>query len=539
MKKIISIFIAVLTLAGCSLEQYPQTDTTSKDVYAEAANYEGVLSGIYTSMIINLSSISSDDRFQNYTRALIMFQEATTDNLDNVWAAGESTTDLNNLAWTAGDAWISAIYYHIYNIVALSNEFIRNASDDNISKFSSDEQAKIVSWRNEARCLRALAYTHALDLFPAVNFVTENDPVGSYVPTTYNREQLFEYLESELTELSEDGALAKTNYGHVTQGTALAILARLYLNAEVYTGKSHYDECIDACKKIIALGYTLESDYKKLFNADNDRRSNEIIFSLACNATNTVAWGAGTYMVCATRFDNDAGMTEDFGVATYWNCLRTRPELVDKFEDGDSRALFGSRNRATYTETPDDGWYKVEGDTKYVYQDREKSIKGHDETTTGWLINKWSNLTDDGAVASDTRVVGAETDFPMFRLADVYLMLAEAVLRGGSGASRADALAYVNKVRERAFGTGLGQISDSDLTLDFLLDERARELYTECTRRSDLIRFDKYTSGYSWNWKGGVKDGKDVDEKYQYLPIPEAELSANPALKAVNTEYGF
>ncbi len=539
MKKIISIFAAALAIASCSLEQYPQTDTTSKDVYADPANYESVLSGIYTSMIVNLSSISDDDRFQNYTRALIMFEEATTDNLDNVWAAGESTTDLNNLSWTAGDAWISAVYYHIYNIVALANEFVRNSTDDAISKFSAEDQAKIVLWRNEARCLRAIAYSHALDLFPAMNFVTENDPVGSYIPTTYDRSQIFDYLVSELNDLSADGALPASKYGHATTGTALALLARLYLNSEVYTGVKHYDECIQTCQRIIALGYSLESDYKKLFNADNDKRSNEIIFALACNATNTVAWGAGTYLVCATRFDNDAGMTEDFGVATYWNCLRARPDLVNKFEDGDGRALFGSRNRAAYSETPDEGWYKVEGDTKYVYQDREKTISGHDETTTGWLINKWTNVTDEGATASDTRVNGAETDFPVFRLADVFLMLAESVLRGGAGASRADALGYVNQLRSRAFGEGLGQVSDEDFTLDFILDERARELYTECTRRTDLIRFGKYTSGYSWNWKGGVLDGKDVDDKYQYLPIPEAELSANPALKAINVKYGF
>lgn len=526
-------------LASCELDQYPHTETTSKDVYVSAENYESVLSGIYTSMIVNLSSISSDDRFQNYTRALLMFQEATTDNLDNVWAAGESTTDLNDLAWTAGDPWISAMYYHIFNIVALSNEFIRNSSDDAISGFSDADKAKIAGWRNEARCLRALAYYHALDLFPAVPFVDENDPVGSYIPETYTREQLFGYLESELSALSQPGALPESSYGHVTSGTAATILAKMYLNAEVYVGKSYYDECIAACKDVINHGYSLESVYGNLFNADNHKRTNEIIFALACNATNTVAWGAGTYLVCATRFDFDAGMTEDFGVATYWNCLRTRPQLVDKFAEGDGRALFGSRNRAAYTDSPEDGWYKVDGDTKYVYQDRPKEIISHDETTSGWLVNKWTNLTDGGETASDTRVVGAETDFPVFRLADVYLMLAEAVLRGGSGASRSDALNYVNMVRFRAYGNDSGNISDAELTLDFILDERARELYTEATRRTDLIRFGKYTSGYSWNWKGGVKDGKDVDSKYMYVPVPEAELSANPQLKAVNTEYGF
>lgn len=526
-------------LVSCELDQYPHTETTSKDVYVSAANYESVLSGIYTSMIVNLSSISGDDRFQNYTRALIMFQEATTDNLDNVWASGESTTDLNNQSWTAGDPWISAMYYHIYNIISLSNEFIRNASNDKIAGFSDADKKQIVRWRNEARCLRALAYYHAMDLFPAVPFVDESDPVGSYIPETYTREQLFNYLETELKDLAQDGTLPSSAYGHVTKGTALTILAKMYLNAEVYTGKEYYTECISACKDVIACGYSLEDSYANLFNADNHKRTNEIIFALACNATNTVAWGAGTYMVCATRFDFDAGMTEDFGVATYWNCLRTRPQLVDKFGDGDSRGRFGSCNRAAYTETPDEGWYKVDGDTKYVYQDRPKEIIAHDETTSGWLINKWTNVTDSGETASDTRVNGAETDFPMFRLADVYLMLAEAVLRGGEGATRADALGYVNLIRQRAYGNDSGNISDADLTLDFILDERARELYTEATRRTDLIRYNRYTSGYTWNWKGGVKDGRDVDSKYAIVPIPEAELSANPQLKAINTHYGF
>ena len=539
MKKIFTFICMAALLLSCELDQYPHTETTSKDVYVSAANYESVLSGIYTSMIVNLSSISSDDRFQNYTRALIMFQEATTDNLDNVWASGESTTDLNNQSWTAGDPWISAMYYHIYNIISLSNEFIRNASDEKIAGFPDADQKKIVGWRNEARCLRALAYYHALDLFPAVPFVDESDPVGSYIPETYTREQLFNYLETELKDLSQDGTLPSASYGHVTKGTALTILAKMYLNAEVYTGKAYYTECVAACKDVIGCGYSLEDSYTNLFNADNHKRTNEIIFALACNATNTVAWGAGTYMVCATRFDFDAGMTEDFGVATYWNCLRTRPQLVDKFEDGDSRGRFGSRNRAAYTETPDEGWYKIDGDTKYVYQDRPKEIIAHDETTSGWLINKWTNLTDTGETASDTRVNGAETDFPMFRLADVYLMLAEAVLRGGDGATRSDALGYVNQIRHRAYGNDTGNITDTDLTLDFILDERARELYTEATRRTDLIRYNRYTSGYTWNWKGGVKDGRDVDSKYAIVPIPEAELSANPQLKAINTQYGF
>lgn len=525
-------------LTGCvgDLDQYPHTDTTSKDVYVSVENYESVLSGIYTSLIVNLSSISSDDRYQNYTRSLMMFQECSADTIDDVWLSGESMTDVNNQSWTAGDPWVSAIYYHIYNIVSLTNEFIRNASEGAIAGFPDNERDQIRIWRDEARCIRALAYYNALDLFPVASFVTEENPVGSYIPPVYTRKQLFSFLEGELRELGT--TLPKTNYGHMTRGAAWTLLARMYLNAAVYTGEAKYSECIACCREVMKDGYSLEPDYAKLFNADNHKRTDEIIFALACNATHTVAWGAGTYLVCAPRFDNDDGMLEDFGVSSYWNCLRVRPQLVDLFDAGDRRAMFGDKDRKYYDGAPDD-YYAIDGDTKYKYRDRSKEIIGHDETTSGWLLNKWSNLTDDSQIASDTRVNGAETDYPIFRLADVYLMLAEAVVRGGQGATRSEALELVNLVRERAYGDDSGNVSDGEMTLDFLLDERGRELYSESIRRTDLIRFGKYTSGYNWNWKGGVKDGADVHARYALLPIPEAELSANPTLKSANTELGY
>ena len=529
----------VMCLAtGClkDLDQYPHTDTTSKDVYTSVENYESVLSGIYTSMIVNLSSIADDDRYQNYTRCLTMFQECSADTMDDVWLSGETMTDVSFQQWNAGDPWISAMFYHIYNIISLSNEFIRNSSEDAISGFSEADKEKIRGWRDEARGLRALAYYHELDFFNVASFVTEDNEVGSYIPETYSRKQLFEYIESELKELGE--SLPSRNYGHFTRSAANALLARLYLNAEVYTGTARWNDCIAACNKVIEDGYnTLAPSYSSLFNADNDKRTDEIIFALACDATHTVAWGAGTYLVCASRFDNYDGILEDFGVATYWNCLRVRPQLVDLFTDGDSRAMFGSRDRKLYDEAPED-FYEDPGDTKYKYRDREKEISKHDDVTTGWEMTKWTNLTDEGEVASDTRVNGAETDYPMFRLADVYLMAAEATLRGGTGAQKT-ALEYVNLVRERAFGGASGDIASGDLTLDFILDERARELYSEGVRRTDLIRFGKYTSGYNWNWKGGVLEGKDVDKKYCVLPVPEAELSANPGFKAYNTELGY
>lgn len=136
--------------------------------------------------------------------------------------------------------------------------------------------------------------------------------------------------------------------------------------------------------------------------------------------------------------------------------------------------------------------------------------------------------------------VYSSVDFPLFRSADAYLMASEAILRGATG-TRSEALGYINTLRDRAYMSGVygsgvpGRITDSRLTLDFILDERARELHTELTRRTDLIRFNKFTKGYDWDWKGsdGLAEnfkGKDVDDKFKLFPIPQDEFTVNPNL---------
>ena len=169
----------------------------------------------------------------------------------------------------------------------------------------------------------------------------------------------------------------------------------------------------------------------------------------------------------------------------------------------------------------------TEGQTQYLDK--------VDDQSNGYYVTKWTNLTDGGEAASNTGADGVNTDYPMFRLADIYLMLAESVVKGGSGSSMTEALSYVNDLRYRAYGSNDGHIVVGQLTPDFILDERCRELYWECTRRTDLIRHGKFTtSNYIWQWKGGVKDGKSVDAKYNIYPIPSSELSANPNMTNEN-----
>jgi len=151
------------------------------------------------------------------------------------------------------------------------------------------------------------------------------------------------------------------------------------------------------------------------------------------------------------------------------------------------------------------------------------------EFTNGYAVTKWKNITSDGNIGSDIEYV--DTDFPLFRLADVYLMYAEAVLRGGTGGDEATALSYINMLRERAYGDENGNIASGDLTLDFIIDERARELYWEGQRRTDLIRFGLFSGGdYLWSWKGAVKEGRSIDAKFDIFPIPAADVIANTNL---------
>ena len=160
---------------------------------------------------------------------------------------------------------------------------------------------------------------------------------------------------------------------------------------------------------------------------------------------------------------------------------------------------------------------------------QEKEIADISQFTEGYAITKWKNITSDGQAGSDLTFM--DVDFPMFRLADAYLMYAEAVVRGGSGGDIGTAVDLVNQVRARAYGDASGNISAEDLTLDFLLDERARELYWECHRRTDLVRFGQFSDGsYVWPWKGGVPEGTQTDSRYDIFPLPSSDVNANPNL---------
>lgn len=156
--------------------------------------------------------------------------------------------------------------------------------------------------------------------------------------------------------------------------------------------------------------------------------------------------------------------------------------------------------------------------------------------TEGYAITKFKNVNADGSEAVHPHPDFVCTDYPMFRLADVYLMYAESVLRGGGG-NAGTALDLVNQLRKRAYGDEYGNVTSSQMDLNFILDERARELYWEGHRRTDLIRYNKFTTAdYLWPWKGRTPEGSATGAFRNLYPIPSADMGANPNLKQ-NTGY--
>lgn len=487
---------------------------TWNNISGNDSTYTGLLAKCYTGLAVGGQSANDGDAdissinggFSSYLRQYWCAQHLTTDEAIAAWNDG-SLRDYHDLDYVVSNEFIAALYYRVNIQIAFCNNLIR----------LTKANAKYESYNNEARLLRALSYWHMLDLFRTGPFTTENDKVGFFFPRQANAQELFNFIEAELKELEEKLPMPRSNdYGRVDRGVAWMILSKLYLNAKVYIGVDKNTECISYTRKLIDGGYTLEGKYANLFLADNHLRRNEIIMPICFDGLNTQTWGGTTYLICAAVGGSMNG--NDYGIGGGWWGNRVTKEFVQKFPDvtgaTDKRAIFHTDGQS------------LEIDDIFAF-------------TQGYAVGKYKNITSNGQRGSSATF--PDTDFPLFRLADAYLMFAEAVVRGGQGGSRAEALELLNKVRRRAYQqaidipSAIADINDTQMTLDYILDERARELYWEGHRRTDLIRFDKLTSNaYLWAWKGGVKEGKAVDGRYNTLPIPAADMNANPNLKQVN-----
>ena len=527
----------------------------SKDVYSTAEGYMGVLAKCYGSLILtgqnggdggNGDLEGANEGYSGYVRLLFYLQEMPTDN----FLMPSSSNGLRrclNCDWDASNAAVVKwTYQRLYMSVAYCNEFLRECTPENLRARGLYEQLgdKCNEYRAEARMIRAYSYAQLVDLFGSVPIIDET--VGPKdLPVQKSRQEVFDYAVAELKAISgevsgSEDLLAQPKaalYGHVDRVAAWFQLARLYLNAQTWGCGNHYADAYTYATKVISSNaYPLEKDYRHLFLADNDLCT-EIIWPLVQDGLRAQS-SAGTNFYVKAFVNGPMDELYRTGVGSKgWGNVRSKTTLVDAFDAADVPF------------NVNDTWGDQKADKRASFmtalpnQVKETWDENNNMTSTytrGYGYIKWRNVTrqDQICASGDTYT---SIDFPLMRTADAYLMAAEAVLRGGGG-TPAEALGYVNEVRQRAYMCGPyaksgvrsdvdGSIGQSDLTLDFILAERQRELASECVRRTDLIRFGKWARGNNWDWKGGERLGKDVDEYLAVFPIPEDELSNNPTLE--------
>ncbi len=519
LKVTIAALVIALGLSSClkDLNRKPFYEQTSATIYDDPNNYIHVLAKLYAGLAVSGQSgpagnpdlAGIDEGFSQYLRQYWQLQELPTDEARIAWQDG-TIQELNKMTWSSQNEFVTVLYNRIMYQITLCNEFIRQSSDENLNKhkFSDADKNMIKSYRAEARFLKALSLWHGLDLYGNIPDVTDETKFpGSDYPLQISRANLFSYIESELKDIENSiNPVSQSVYGRANQAAVWTLLSKLYLNAEVYIGTPRYSDAITYCNKVLNAGYILETKYRNLFLADNNL-SKEIIFPICFDGMNTRTYGGTCYLVRAPMGGAAWNAPDSFGVsAGGWFGVRTTLDFYHQFPDSlDSRALFFRGGQTNDT------------------------IKNLATFAQGIGIAKYRNITSTGAKGSDP-VNFPDTDFPLFRLADVYLMYAEATLRGGAGGNLGTAISSINELRERAYGNSNHNVTS--LTLDDVLNERARELYWEASRRTDLIRFGKYTGGsYVWAWKGGVQNGQSVDSKYNIYPIPSSDIIANPNLK--------
>jgi hypothetical protein len=442
-------------------------------------------------------------------------EELPTDEAVCVWN-DPGVPDFHNENWTSNNVILLGLYYRSIYQITLANQFINESTPALVAQrgITGNDATTIAYYAAEARFLRAYQYWVLMDMFGNPPFVTEKTPIGVTIPPQISRANLFTYIESELKAI--DPLLVKPRqnaYGRADEAADWALLSRMYLNEEVYNGTSGYTNAITYASKVIAAGYSLMPTYKNLFLADNNVNNPEVILPIEYDGVNTQNYGGTTFIINSSV--SAAMNPASFGVPDGgWAGNHTTQELPTTFGDysgnTDKRAMF------------------------YTTGTTENTI---DEVTftSGFAVTKFSNLTSTGVLLPQAAGVFASTDFPLFRLGEVYLNYIEAVARGGAGGSTTTALGYFNALRDRAYGNKNGEVQSVALT--DVLSERQREMYWEATRRTDLIRFGLFTGGsYVWPFKGGVESGTSIADYRSLYPLPASDVTANPNLKQ-NTGY--
>ena len=493
------------------------------------------------------ADLSGDEGESGFIRTVFNLQELMTDEILWAWQDNEGIAAITHMNWDKSNARVNWAYQRLIFDITLYNQFI----SEQTGKMSKDKIA-------EVRFLRALNYYYFLDLYRKAPF---KDTFDNNLPTEKSGKELYEWLDNELTTIeplmAEVGAYNNSeNFGRADRGAAYALHARLALNSAVYTDGQvkDYQKAIDYCDKILnnvgegkgkynlcrakKNGY---SGYQQLFMGDNDcnpEAMKEIIFPIRQDGVKTRAYAGTSYLVNASTI---SGMPYA-STSDPWKCLFARVDLVKKFfPNGDipkatdedllsnpSKDQVIAKDNEKGISTAD-VVAQAKDDRALFYMgiggcsDKVRTLTPGDAITgplNGASFVKWTNLHADGTAQHHQKF--SDTDFPVFRLAEIYLTRAEAKYRlNGSQ----DGLADIQYVQERANR----QIKASSVDEQTLIDEWCREFYMEGRRRSDLVRFGLFTgSKYLWSFKGGSENGQGIPAKCDIYPIPGDEIKNNP-----------
>lgn len=536
MKRTIYILLTAALVAACvnDLDTLPlnKTEPVSEYVYGtnETAYMEG-LGRLYFQFVTNdLTDLQQmDGGASEVIRAFWSVQETSTDEAKCSWENDAWVRALNTNTWSEvqNDA-VYAVYVRTLQGIALVNEYLRQTTPEKLqSRGVSVELArKIDGFRDEARFIRAYLYWMAIDCFGSVPFTTEKSPFGgAYFPQQASRTDIFDWCVGELRYLmSGDSDLlpARSNYPRADKGSAAGLLARMYLNSKVYTGVERWEEAKEVCEGIFAMGYALCPDYAALFRGDNGENMQargEMLWAVDYSDSKTQSYGGTSYILSATLASTDiTEASRPNGQRNGWAGLRVPYEFVSTY--------FNVSGQDYQT-----GTYEVADKRGEVF-----FIKGRTESMDGALynfMNGWSCLkfnnipfgqTNESFLPQSALKTFSDVDFPMIRLGEIYLIYAEACMNTG-----AEALA-LPKLRELSSRAGVEP--PQQITQDFLVAERARELMWEAHRRTDLIRYGLYhTDTYLWPYKGGDSFKGQAFPEYKCLfSIPPTELATNDKL---------
>lgn len=585
---------------------------------SQITNVSGDIDRVFADIYLNFSTYGAngnspvggfDGGMAAFQRAMFIAEEIPTDEACWLWDPADYGPAYNAGLFNANQGCLYGFYSRLIINITLCNQFIQNVNSGYFN-LDAEGQQRAANYVLQAKALWGACYYYMLSFYDKIPYADETTPVGA-IPAQLPRAEVYNRVVATLEDVvASFPENQKPVYGFVGLDMAESVLAKIYLNAGVFTGTPDYVNCYKHSKAVIDrlgkggyYGNGLARSYNALFGANNDQyvignagnEVNEIIWSIVGDEVNLTSFSGSGFLQAGWIGDNGVsptmakptmnrelnGTTEetedgtiiyeyyadqekyDQAVAAYnkedvktwqkvvsefvngvaysfdpnatgyvaqswynagygWKCMVARKSFVRKFEWDDVNMSQSQDRRVSLWQTSAHG-----------FTAENISLVGDDWGNNGYLCPKYSNwaYNEDGTInkdASPTNIANASGDYAAIRLAEVYLMAAEAILQGGGG-SQAEALQYVNWIRQRAYADPAGDTSHywSSLSMSDLQNERCRELYQENVRRTDLIRWNLWTTGYTWEWKGNVQNGTNLPEYTKLYPIPTRVMTAS------------